>query len=169
MREYGQPLTTSGGNIVQCVGILGGHINFLWQHLDRVRIDPGSKVILQIGCNDLTYLSPESVVERLMAFAYYLVDSRRMTKVVICQLLHRRRLRPSSIHGSIEHYNKAVDWVNFLVQQLSYISPKVNFREHSRAVRNALCIYEDGVHLNSRGMGHYRRSRVRIDGGVGGV
>ena len=54
-------------------------------------MDPGSKVILQIGANDLTYSSPESVVKRLMAFVYYLVDSRHMSKVVICQLLHRRR------------------------------------------------------------------------------
>ena len=51
-------------------------------------MDPGSKVILQIGSNDLTYSSPESVFKRLMAFVYYLVDSRHMSKVVICQLLH---------------------------------------------------------------------------------
>ena len=127
-----------------------------------MQMDPGSKVILQIGSNDLTYSSPESVVKRLMAFVYYLVDSRHMSKVVICQLLHRRRLRSASIHGSIENYNKAVDWVNFLVQQLSYISPMVNYREHNRAVRNERCIDDDGVHLNSQGMVHYRRSIIGV-------
>ena len=48
------------------------------------------------------------------------------------------------------------------VQQLSYISPKVNYREHNRAVRNERCIDDDGVHLNSQGMVHYRRSIIGV-------
>jgi hypothetical protein len=67
-------------------------------------------MVMQIGCNDLDEpgAKPESVGYKISEFTDYLQSQFQIPKIVVCQLIPRRRCR----HGSIESYNSRVHTCN---------------------------------------------------------
>ena len=145
------------GKPVHWIGRPGAKIQTIWQELRRRPVLTYSVVVIMVGSNDLCNFSrrPADVTNDLLALSENLL-SRGVTKVVICQLLHRRSRSHFQGLRDVKEYNDRVDDTNNLLAEKC--KGNVSFWTHEHGVRGRQHQCRDGIHLNAKGLKSFRYS-----------
>ena len=145
-------------NYVQLIGFGGVTVLTLRERLTNVNFENHSKVILQIGGNDLCSTSADEVVRSILDFASYLIDCG-IDKVVVCTLFYRGKKAEKWMipkYRSYIEYNQAVDYVSNSLKVLC--KGRLRLWKHNHNVFNRHAYGKDQIHLNEQGMEAYRKS-----------
>lgn len=162
----------NGGKRVQYKGIPGTTVMGLSCQMEREMADlyekglayPYNVIVLSVGGNDLcnAQIPCERFVSDLSNLAQTLVTRFGVTKVILCQILHRAKYHPRFMKGlTLAHYNARVDAANSLLhRQFANTASTGNivYWSHHKSCLGASQLSWDGVHLNDHGMKGYRRS-----------
>ena len=133
----------------------GAHLDFLKapDTLRTVRRIRPSLVLLEIGTNDLSLAStnPLILAAAVFQFARRLIDEFQVTRVVVCQIVHR--FPGPRFTFPYAGFNEAVDAYNAELQRLAAGSAgSVVFWRHPRMQLQVQRFIVDGVHFNFAGM-----------------
>lgn len=137
-------------------GIGGARVAALWDELGRIsRVKP-DVLTLQIGGNDLSGRSSESVAEDILQFLEYLEGHFHIQHVFLCQLLPR-------ISGGVRYNQHLVPHTNMILEQRLNVErriPGTRFWYHAKGLNSIRPILytSDGVHLSHHGMRKYYKS-----------
>ncbi|XP_061173635.1 uncharacterized protein LOC133182807 [Saccostrea echinata] len=105
---------------------------------------------IQIGGNDIGYLSNEKIVINILSFSEYLTQGLDSKRVIIGQLLRRD---PSV---SVAGYNDSVVEINSLLTQKTQAHERIFFWRHRGFWQNLSHLARDGVHLDNPPLKHLK-------------
>jgi lysophospholipase L1-like esterase len=117
--------------------------------------------VLALGGNDLCniHISVDRFVEQFVDLSQMLLIQFGVSKVIICQILHRTKHHSFYMRGlTLDQYNARVDNANAVLAVKFPSNGPVVFWRHHHSVLGPSRLDSDGVHLNSRGLNGFRRS-----------
>ena len=124
-----------GNSRVCYIGYGGSTVVTLWQRLAWMSLSRHSRVVMQVGSNDLATSSySEEAAGSILELVNELLG-RGVGEVVISQLLHRRSTYRMSAYRDFNHYNIAVDKVNDLLRQCCNEST-LRYWKHDNSVQH---------------------------------
>ena len=143
------------GHDVEFWGFSGATIQRIRQYASRWDLSKFCIVYVELGTNDLcSSRSAEAVVQDLLDLVH-LLQERGATKVVLGEILHRRKMREGG--PSVEIFRAKVNVVNSNLRERALVIAGCRVWTHDK-VRSASLLAEDGVHLSDRGMTRYWKS-----------
>lgn len=146
---------------------VGGYTLFhLWDELSLIHSLTPQVLVLDIGSNDLSYLSmsPHTFVQELHQFVLYVMQHTAVRQVAIMQVFYRNvGYVPRTHQRSLYEYNVIVREVNVLLANMCKNSQSI----HLGTIRGMWRDYPnyikpDGVHFNEQGMWKHRWNYRRV-------
>lgn len=113
--------------------------------LNIVRNVKPKVVILEIGTNDLTMNSPESVATEIVTFCHMLHDHHNVKHVYIAQIIQRTRQPTASFNRDVQTCN---DLLRSTTKGITYMDLWTHKGLNNPSIN---IIRTDGVHLNDAG------------------
>ena len=123
-------------------------------------------ILLDIGTNDLTVMSPQQLFSQVYAVAQDIIDMCQVKRVVLLQVLPRtvegRWGQPPPFQEKVESYNSLLK-SQVYQDKMSSVSPQptIGFWFHKGFRTDISSLISDGVHLNDAGLPLYIRSLRR--------
>jgi hypothetical protein len=151
------------GCAVEVFGKSGANVDFVGTNLVDIPVGHYSVIVLMCGSNDLCSLDrlPHIVADDLMSLSKFLIMFRDVTRVVICEVLHRSKAN-RHFQVSLADFNHRVTSVNEILRKECHdTTHPIQFWRHDSRVRAARGLKPDGTHLNEYGLKHLNDSVYR--------
>jgi len=150
---------SSSTHEIHFIGRPGYHARTLRNCFRQVNLIRPSLVLLDIGTNDLTYMSPDALFSQVYAVAKDLVVLCGVSRVVLLQVLPRT---VEGRWGQPESFTDKVNWYNILLKGHVYqniLSPifqvpstPISYWFQKGFRQDISSLISDGVHLNEVGL-----------------